>query len=281
MMVVVDEETPLLFGQQQQQPAAVVTNGNHNHHQNGSDNEQLRGIDEEPSIDVEIIHTQLKNHMTTTSTYQYYDHEYDSDELLATPVIDMRKSQHEKTVSLLLVDETDHIFRIVEPGDDNILLSQGGGGGREDDGSCNALLPLPSIVQRERSESFMSEIIADVKETIAEVKDEIIEVLHEDIITPIKPRDYGDHSQKLSAIALAVMVFYKVSGGPFGCEPTVKAAGPFFALLGFLIVPIFVSIPEALVTAELGSAYPEPSGGTFFFFVFVYSVLDVRCLLSR
>jgi amino acid transporter len=62
---------------------------------------------------------------------------------------------------------------------------------------------------------------------------------------------------------LAVMVFYKVSGGPFGCEPTVKAAGPFLALLGFTIVPLFVSIPEALVTAELGSAYPEPSGGTF------------------
>ena len=87
--------------------------------------------------------------------------------------------------------------------------------------------------------------------------------MHEDIITPIKPRYEGDHTTKLSAVALAVMVFYKVSGGPFGCEPTVKAAGPLFALLGFTLVPLFVSIPEALVTAELGSAYPEPSGGTF------------------
>jgi amino acid transporter len=98
-----------------------------------------------------------------------------------------------------------------------------------------------------------------VSETVVEVKEEIVEIFEEEVL-PVKPREEGDHSQKLSAIALAVLVFYKVSGGPFGCEPAVKAAGPFFALLGFTVFPLLWCLQEALITAELGSAYPEPSG---------------------
>jgi amino acid transporter len=99
-----------------------------------------------------------------------------------------------------------------------------------------------------------------VKEIVTEGMDEIKEVLHEPVAEPVQPRDAGDHSRKLNAIALAVIVFYKVSGGPFGCEPTVQAAGPLGAIVGFILFPILWCIPEALVTAELGSAYPEPSG---------------------
>ena len=118
--------------------------------------------------------------------------------------------------------------------------------------------------RRPRSDSHASSTTAQIiSEIVADVKEELIEVLQEDVITPIKPRDEGEHSYKLSAVALAVMVFYKVSGGPFGCEPTVKAAGPFYALLGFIFFPILWSIPEAFITAELGSAYPEPSGRTY------------------
>jgi len=71
---------------------------------------------------------------------------------------------------------------------------------------------------------------------------------------PIGPR------QRLSPLALSVLVFYNVSGGPFGMERAVKSGGPLFAILGFIIFPLVWSIPEALVTAELGTAYPEPSG---------------------
>ena len=102
--------------------------------------------------------------------------------------------------------------------------------------------------------------IEEVKEVATHVVEEIEEVLEEEVAEPVKPREEGEHSQKLSALALAVLVFYKVSGGPFGCEPTVKAAGPFFAIMGFIVFPFLWCIPEALVTAELGSAYPEPSG---------------------
>jgi hypothetical protein len=121
--------------------------------------------------------------------------------------------------------------------------------------------------QRTRSDSHASstgtastttvQLLSDI---VTDVTEEIIEVLQEDINTPIKPRDSGDHSYKLSTITLAVMVFYKVSGGPFGCEPTIKAAGAFYAIIGFIVFPILWCIPEALITAELGSAYPEPSG---------------------
>lgn len=71
---------------------------------------------------------------------------------------------------------------------------------------------------------------------------------------PVGPR------QRLSPLALSVLVFYNVSGGPFGMERAVKSGGPMFAILGFIIFPLIWSIPEALVTAELGTAYPEPSG---------------------
>jgi amino acid transporter len=56
------------------------------------------------------------------------------------------------------------------------------------------------------------------------------------------------------------LVFYKVSGGPFGCEGVVKTAGPFYAILGFAGFPLVWCLQEALVTAELGLAYLEPSG---------------------
>lgn len=60
---------------------------------------------------------------------------------------------------------------------------------------------------------------------------------------------------------LAVLVFYNVSGGPFGIEPSIRAGGNFFAIMGFIIFPFVWSVPEALVTAELGSAFQDPAAG--------------------
>lgn len=60
---------------------------------------------------------------------------------------------------------------------------------------------------------------------------------------------------------LAVLVFYNVSGGPFGIEAAVRAGGNLYAILGFVLLPLVWSVPEALITAELGSAYPEAGGG--------------------
>lgn len=65
---------------------------------------------------------------------------------------------------------------------------------------------------------------------------------------------------KVSIVPLVFLIFYEVSGGPFGVEDTVRAAGPFLALLGFLIFPFIWSVPEALVTAELGTMFPQNGG---------------------
>jgi hypothetical protein len=55
----------------------------------------------------------------------------------------------------------------------------------------------------------------------------------------------------IGMIPLAVMVFYSVSGGPFGVEASVRSAGNFYTLLGFLVMPLVWSLQEACMTAEL------------------------------
>ncbi|KAF9665950.1 hypothetical protein SADUNF_Sadunf16G0178400 [Salix dunnii] len=68
-------------------------------------------------------------------------------------------------------------------------------------------------------------------------------------------------SPKLTLLPLIALIFYDVSGGPFGVEDSVRAGGgPLLSLLGFLIFPLIWSIPEALVTAELATSFPENGG---------------------
>lgn len=43
-------------------------------------------------------------------------------------------------------------------------------------------------------------------------------------------------------------------------QESVKNGGPFYAILGFIVLPLIWSVPEALVTAELATAFPENSG---------------------
>ncbi|KAH9612379.1 hypothetical protein KSS87_003258 [Heliosperma pusillum] len=66
---------------------------------------------------------------------------------------------------------------------------------------------------------------------------------------------------KLTVLPLIALIFYEVSGGPFGVEDSIRAGGgPLLAILGFLIFPILWSIPEALITAELATTFPENGG---------------------
>ncbi|CAA6657509.1 unnamed protein product [Spirodela intermedia] len=66
---------------------------------------------------------------------------------------------------------------------------------------------------------------------------------------------------KLSVLPLVALIFYDVSGGPFGIEDSVRTGGgPLLALLGFLLFPLIWSIPEALITAELATCFPENGG---------------------
>lgn len=69
-----------------------------------------------------------------------------------------------------------------------------------------------------------------------------------------------DNMRKVSVLPLVFLIFYEVSGGPFGVEDSVQAAGPLLALLGFLVFPFIWSVPEALITAEMGTMFPENGG---------------------
>ncbi|GAB4813937.1 hypothetical protein N2152v2_000983 [Parachlorella kessleri] len=64
----------------------------------------------------------------------------------------------------------------------------------------------------------------------------------------------------LSLLPLIALIFYDVSGGPFGIEDAVSSGAPLLAVIGFIVLPIVWSVPEALVTAELATTFPENSG---------------------
>jgi amino acid transporter len=77
----------------------------------------------------------------------------------------------------------------------------------------------------------------------------------------------------LNTLQLATIIFYSVSGGPFGIEESVRAAGPFYTLVGFALSPLVFSLPECLMTVELsaggfksaaaGCAWVEEAFGSF------------------
>ena len=54
-------------------------------------------------------------------------------------------------------------------------------------------------------------------------------------------------SKTLGMIPLTILVFYNVSGGPFGCEAAVRAGGNRMTLIGFILGPIVWSLQEVCI----------------------------------
>uniref|UniRef100_A0A0D9Y0V3 Polyamine transporter PUT1 n=1 Tax=Leersia perrieri TaxID=77586 RepID=A0A0D9Y0V3_9ORYZ len=80
-------------------------------------------------------------------------------------------------------------------------------------------------------------------------------------MTGATPSPAPPRRRPLTVLPLIALIFYDVSGGPFGIEDSVRAGGgALLPILGFLILPILWSLPEALVTAELASAFPTNAG---------------------
>jgi amino acid transporter len=61
-------------------------------------------------------------------------------------------------------------------------------------------------------------------------------------------------------VALAAVVFFNVSGGPYGIEDAVPAFGPGLTLLLLALTPLFWSLPVSLAMAELAGAMPDEGG---------------------
>lgn len=65
---------------------------------------------------------------------------------------------------------------------------------------------------------------------------------------------------KVGLLPLIGLMFFTVSGGPYGLEDVVGESGPGLALVLILVIPIIWSLPAALMVAELSTAIPAEGG---------------------
>src|SRR5262245_41434904 len=66
--------------------------------------------------------------------------------------------------------------------------------------------------------------------------------------------------RELGLASLAAIVFFNVSGGPYGIEDAVSSFGPGLCLLLLVLTPLVWSLPVALAMSELAAALPEEGG---------------------
>ncbi len=66
--------------------------------------------------------------------------------------------------------------------------------------------------------------------------------------------------RELGLLPLAAIVFFNVSGGPYGIEDTVPSFGPGLTLLLLVLTPMLWSLPVSLAMSELASAMPDEGG---------------------
>jgi amino acid transporter len=66
--------------------------------------------------------------------------------------------------------------------------------------------------------------------------------------------------RELGLVPLAAIVFFNVSGGPYGVEDAVSSFGPGLVLLLLALTPLVWSLPVSLAMAELAAAMPDEGG---------------------
>jgi amino acid transporter len=67
-------------------------------------------------------------------------------------------------------------------------------------------------------------------------------------------------TRKAGPLALTAILYFTVSGGPYGLEPLIAAVGPALAVTLLLVVPLVWAAPTAFMVAELSSALPVEGG---------------------
>ena len=65
---------------------------------------------------------------------------------------------------------------------------------------------------------------------------------------------------QVRVVTVFFMIYILVSGGSFGIEDMVSWSGPGLTLLLLILLPVFWSLPMALIASELGSAIPGEGG---------------------
>ena len=67
-------------------------------------------------------------------------------------------------------------------------------------------------------------------------------------------------TRTVGLLGSVLLLYFNVSGGPFGAEPLISSAGPLVGLVSMLVFPFVWSLQSAFVTAELSSAFPTNGG---------------------
>ena len=76
--------------------------------------------------------------------------------------------------------------------------------------------------------------------------------------TPLLP--VPERKRVLGVMAMSAIIWFNVSGGPSGSEEIVAALGPFTAIGIMMMFLVCYSIPQALITAELSTAFADNGG---------------------
>ena len=58
-------------------------------------------------------------------------------------------------------------------------------------------------------------------------------------------------------LQLTLLTYFLVCAGPYGIEETVQAAGPAYAIVAIVVVPIVLSLPLSLICSEMSSIFPQ------------------------
>ena len=69
-------------------------------------------------------------------------------------------------------------------------------------------------------------------------------------------------NRPLGLFAVVSIVFFNVSGGPLGSEEVISSCGPIIGLSTILVFACLYSVPQAMITAELSTAFPRNGGCT-------------------
>src|SRR5277367_525802 len=64
----------------------------------------------------------------------------------------------------------------------------------------------------------------------------------------------------LRLLPLVCLMYLTVSGGAYGVEDAVRLAGPRLTLLLCVLVPLMLSLPTAMMAAELTALIPDEGG---------------------
>lgn len=66
--------------------------------------------------------------------------------------------------------------------------------------------------------------------------------------------------RQVTLVPLVGLIYFSVSGGPYGLENSNSGAGPGMAMLLIIVISIIFAVPCALMNAELGSSIPLEGG---------------------